>query len=213
MNDMPVVRANTEMPVWSKLRRYSTYEVAPDQELRIPAEHPNARLLTMSGMCIAKSGRRKTALWPQQFLDAELGSDGFFVVGTRQHCKLMLFEGTWPEGVGACGVYEIFPDAANPNKGDPFDYPKSTNFDSHYHDFDEYWMILAGRCEVVIGPTHFDAGPGDCVVLGLGHHHDITKIDGSILFGFFQTLPEGAGRSGHLWEHTHGKAHPDPARL
>jgi mannose-6-phosphate isomerase-like protein (cupin superfamily) len=208
---MPVVRFASEMPTWSKLRRYQEFEVAPDQELHVQVEHPNARLLTMSGMCIARSGQKTTALWPQQFLDTQPAAGGFHVVGTRQHCKLMLFEGDWGEAVGACGVYEIFPDAPNPNRGDPINYPKSTTFDSHYHDFDEYWMILAGQC--VIGPAHFEAGPGDCVAIGCGHHHDIAKINGSLLFAFFQTIPEGAGRSGHLWEHTHGTARPDIARL
>jgi mannose-6-phosphate isomerase-like protein (cupin superfamily) len=210
---MPVISPGAEMPAWSKLRSYQTFEVAPDAKLFIPASQPNARLLTMSGMCIAASGRTRTALWPQQFLDIQPGARGFEVLGTRHPCKLMLFEGHWGEGVGACGVYEIFPNAPNPNTGDPFAYEKSTTFDSHYHDFDEYWMVLKGACEVVIGPSHFHAGPGDCVVLGLGHHHDITKIDGSLYFAFFQTIPEGAARSGHLWEHMHGKAQPDPSRL
>jgi mannose-6-phosphate isomerase-like protein (cupin superfamily) len=209
---MPLVAHGEDFPGWSKVQRYREFAVAPDQKLAIAATRPSARLLTMAGMCIAQSGRRRTALWPQQFLDLTPGSKGFEVLGTRQDCQLMLFEGDWGEEVGACGVYEIFPSAKNPNRGDPVEYEKSTTFDSHYHDFDEYWMILTGACEVVIDQTHFDAGPGDCVAIGMGHHHDMAHITGSVKFGFFQTIPEGTGRSGHLWEHTHGIAKPDPLR-
>ena len=30
------------------------------------------------------------------------------------------------------------------DSGDPVDYPKTTGFDNHYHDCDEYWIIYEG---------------------------------------------------------------------
>jgi mannose-6-phosphate isomerase-like protein (cupin superfamily) len=55
--------------------------------------------------------------------------------------------------------------------------------------------------------------PGDCVTIGMGHHHDFPLIDAPVKAVFFETTLEGAKRVGHLWNHTHGLAQPKPERI
>ena len=52
---------------------------------------------------------------------------------------------TWRAAAfSACG------DRSQQNNGDPVTYPKHTAIDRHYHDCDEYWIILEGAGEVVV---------------------------------------------------------------
>ena len=98
-------------------------------------------------------------------------------------------------------------------KGDPVAYPKSTGFDAHYHDCDEYWVVLRGVGTVVIGGRHSTVGPGDAIATGTGHHHDFPEVQAPVDAVYFETTLEGQKRIGHLWEHTHGTARPKPDRI
>ena len=51
------------------------------------------------------------------------------------------------------------------NGGDAVAYPKTTRVDSHYHDCDEYWILLEGRATVVVGDAAMEMRPGDGVNL------------------------------------------------
>ncbi|MGH2616746.1 MAG: cupin domain-containing protein, partial [Thermomicrobiales bacterium] len=91
---------------------------------------------------------------------------------------------------------------------DPVSYPKTTSFDSHYHDCDEYWIVWAGRGVAVSEGQEYEVGPGDCVATGMGHHHDFPRVQEPVQAVYFETTLQGAKRRGHLWEHTHGLAQP-----
>jgi mannose-6-phosphate isomerase-like protein (cupin superfamily) len=51
-------------------------------------------------------------------------------------------------------------------------------------------------------------GPGDCLAIGMGHHHDFPLVTLPVRAVYFETTLEGEKRRGHLWEHTHGPAVP-----
>jgi mannose-6-phosphate isomerase-like protein (cupin superfamily) len=46
------------------------------------------------------------------------------------------------------------------------------------------------------------------VITGAGDHHDLPEISTPIRAVYFETTLVGEKRTGHLWEHTHGKATP-----
>ncbi|GAA5059837.1 mannose-6-phosphate isomerase-like protein (cupin superfamily) [Thermocatellispora tengchongensis] len=72
-------------------------------------------------------------------------------------------------------------------------------FDRHYHDCDEYWLIIEGRARVLTGGKEHDVGPGDLVCTRAGDEHDILALLGGPLTGFFfegPLIPDG--RPGHL---------------
>jgi len=93
------------------------------------------------------------------------------------------------------------------------EYPKFTNFDSHYHDSDEYWIVFEGLGIAVTEDKSYKVGPGDCIATGMGHHHDFPQVFEPIRAVYFETTLEGLGRQGHLWEHTHGPAQPKENRV
>jgi mannose-6-phosphate isomerase-like protein (cupin superfamily) len=91
-------------------------------------------------------------------------------------------------------------------------YPKSTAIDRHYHDCDEYWIVLAGRATVVVGDDAAEMVPGDCLCIGMGRHHDMPQAPEPVMAVYFETSLERQRRVGHLWEHTHGRAVPAGGR-
>jgi mannose-6-phosphate isomerase-like protein (cupin superfamily) len=92
-------------------------------------------------------------------------------------------------------------------------YAKTTNFDSHYHDCDEYWIVLEGRGVAVSEGKSYQVGPGDCVATGMGHHHDFPQASEPIKAVYFETTLQGQERLGHLWDHRHGPAEPALERV
>ena len=96
------------------------------------------------------------------------------------------------------------------DRGDPVSYPKATAFDAHYHDCDEYWIIFEGEGVAVSEGIAYDVAPGDCIATGMGHHHDFPQASETVRAVFFETTLKGDKRRGHLWNHTHGPAQPQP---
>ena len=92
-------------------------------------------------------------------------------------------------------------------------YPKTTLFDNHFHDCDEYWILFEGRGVAYSEGRRYEVGVGDCVATGMGHHHDFPEVFEPVRAVYFETDLEGRRRAGHLWEHTHGPAAPQPARV
>lgn len=41
---------------------------------------------------------------------------------------------------------------------------------------DEYWVIIEGAGTVDVGSRSFQVDAGDCVAIGMGHHHDLPEV-------------------------------------
>jgi mannose-6-phosphate isomerase-like protein (cupin superfamily) len=121
--------------------------------------------------------------------------------------------GRWGADLGGCGIFRVVRQDNPVNRGDPVSYPKTTSVDVHYHDCDEYWIMLEGAGTARVGARQIPVQPGDCVTIGMGHHHDFPLVDAPVKAVFFETTLEGAKRVGHLWNHTHGPAQPRPERI
>ncbi|MGH2630607.1 MAG: cupin domain-containing protein [Actinomycetota bacterium] len=73
-------------------------------------------------------------------------------------------------------------------------------FDRHFHDCDEYWLVFSGRARVLVGSRTHDVGPGDIVCTPTGTVHDVVGVFETLeAFWFEGRTPEG-GRIGHLHE-------------
>jgi mannose-6-phosphate isomerase-like protein (cupin superfamily) len=121
--------------------------------------------------------------------------------------------GHWDEETGGSGIFTVGPDDGRQDGGDPVDYPKDTSFDNHYHDCDEYWIVLDGKGIAVSEGESYEVGSGDCIATGMGHHHDFPQVFEAIRAVYFETTIEGKKRRGYLWNHTHGQAEPIMNRI
>ncbi|WP_172900211.1 cupin domain-containing protein [Sinorhizobium sp. CCBAU 05631] len=209
---MTIFRSGDQPPGWCELTDFEFVDLT-DQPLPIPLAAEKQRLLVTSGSCRVRSAEGAQVLSEGQFLDMD-GANGPFTADAGEGAaQVLVFYGRWGNELGGCGVFKLGPDTPVPVRGDPVIYPKSTNFDSHYHDCDEYWVIIEGAGTVVVGSRSFEVEVGDCVVIGMGHHHDLPHVRTDVKGAYFETTLEGRKRFGHLWEHTHGPADVRPERV
>ncbi len=117
---------------------------------------------------------------------------------------LVRISGSWAEPVGSSGVFELGNSDHPRNDGDAVRYPRSTAFDNHFHDCDEYWIIAEGRCLAVSEQTLHTLGPGDCLATRMGVHHDIPLVIEPVTGVYFEGTLRGKKRPGHLWEYRDG---------
>jgi mannose-6-phosphate isomerase-like protein (cupin superfamily) len=198
-----IVRQNEAFPEWCELCAFSVHEVRAGAEVQLDIRQPRSRVLVTAGSCQVRQAGRSQVLREQQFADFAPGAATLLSNGTAQ---VMLLEGTWGGELGGCGVFRA-ENVANPSdKGDPVSYPKHSNIDAHYHDCDEYWLLLSGRARVVVDGAFADMAPGDCLLIPMGAMHDMPDVPDPIAAVYFESSLRGQKRTGHLWQHTHGPA-------
>ncbi len=198
-------------PHWCELTAFHILDLGVDESVACASDKGLERLLVTSGTCQIRLDGGSLVLKEAQFLDLPAGR-AYAVVGKSEGAQAIRLIGRWKDELGGCGVFRVQNSTDWTNKGDPVSYPKQTSVDSHYHDCDEYWILLEGAGEAVVGENHVHMRPGDCLAIGMGHHHDFPNAAEPVKAVFFETSLEGEKRVGHLWQHTNGLAHPKPER-
>ncbi len=206
---MPIVRSESErMPAWCQMRHYDIVRLEPGQHREYQRSGVMEKLIVGQGSGTLRVGDDAVAVEGGANIDIGLGDAPFAVLSVEQPMVLVRMCGEWGNECGGSGLFRGEHSDAPQDKGDAVDYEKCTNFDSHYHDCDEYWILYEGRASVVTEGQMHDVGPGDCVATGMGFHHDIARVYEPVRAVYFETTLEGEKRRGHLWDHTHGIARP-----
>lgn len=85
-----------------------------------------------------------------------------------------------------------------------FSCSRAADFDRHYHDADEYWLIFAGRAIILSEGIQYEVGPGDIVCTRMGEEHDFLHVLEPVRAFYVEKELQGLKRSGHLhypgWE-------------
>ena len=197
---------------WCDLRHFEILRLARGDSHTLERRHPRERLLVTDGRVLLRAGTSAMVLRTGQFHDLSGALDEYTITVTTGTAEAIALSGTWGDEIAGCGVWTLENMANATDSGDPVSYPKHTRMDSHYHDYDEYWFILDGRATAVVSEETFEVAPGDCIAIGTGHHHDMPDVQSPMRGAFFETTLLREKRLGHLWEHTHGKAKPDPVK-
>lgn len=219
---MPVFRSGETPPAWCGLRFFEIVRLPAGGAHTFERRARHERLVVGAGACRLEVPGQGTVEGAERgrgefrfALDGDQ-DQGPFVTQATEPVTLIRLCGDLADGAGY-GVFaprlaaEAPPDAAD--RGDPARYPKTTLFDNHFHDCDEYWILFEGRGVVYSEGRRFEVQEGDCVATGMGHHHDFPELSAPVRAVYFETAPEGRRRKGHLWEHTHGPAEPLPDRV
>ncbi|MDB5370067.1 MAG: hypothetical protein JWP20_1625 [Roseomonas sp.] len=209
---MTVFRSGTTPPAWCELDDFEIITLGLGETLRRGPSGRRERLIGTAGTCQIQRGGGSLLLKEAQFLDLNPADGEWSVTGATGPSQLVWLAGHWGDEIAGCGVFRVTRSDA-PNNGDPVTYPKHTRIDRHYHDCDEYWIMLEGAGTAVVDDRHSRMGPGDCLAIGMGHHHDFPITESEVKAVFFETTLQGGKRTGHLWEHTHGPAMPVPGRV
>ena len=209
---MTVFRTERAPPAWCQLRSFDIVDFKAGESVRHSRRQPKERLLVTAGTVQVQSRWRFRGAEgkpiPRSFMNVE-----WTILGCSPTAQLVRLSGTWGADISGCGIFRVANQDNPKDGGDPVSYPKTTGVDSHYHDCDEYWIVLEGECEVVVGSRNLPMTPGDCLAIGMGHHHDMPRVNTPVKAVFFETTLERGKRIGHLWNHTHGLAVPAPERV
>jgi len=209
---MTTFRTGETAPAWCELTKFELFELARDESVSRTPDTKAERLIGTAGTVQFRQGGRSLLLKQAQFFDVDVGTP-WSVIGQSDPAGFIRLCGHWGAELAGCGLFGVTRTDVPETRGDPVTYAKHTAIDSHYHDCDEYWIVLQGSGEAVVGGRRDRLGPGDCLCIGMGHHHDFPIVDSEVRAVFFETTLEGQKRTGHLWEHTHGPAHPQPERV
>lgn len=209
---MTVFRSGTTPPDWCELEGFEIINLERDQVVTRRPTTRTERLICTLGTCQLRRSNSTLLLKQAQFIDIDPDDGEWTMLGASDSAQFVRLSGHWGQEMAGCGIFRMQRSDA-PDKGDPVTYPKHTGSDRHYHDCDEYWIILDGVGEIVVDDRHAKVRPGDCLCIGTGHPHDFPLIESPVTAVFFETTLYGRKRTGHLWNHTHGPAEPMPGRV
>jgi mannose-6-phosphate isomerase-like protein (cupin superfamily) len=206
---MPVFKSGQGFaPEWCEMQYFETQMVPVGGTYSFSQIGPREKLIVAQGKGVISVAGQKMPAVEKSGFELETKDGSFEVLETAEAFFLIRMCGRWGEKTGGSGIFEVRTSGSPQDGGDPVDYPKTTNFDCHYHDCDEYWIILAGSGMAVSEEKFYQLHPGDCLATGMGHHHDFPTVHQPIKAVYFETTLEGEKRLGHLWNHTHGQANP-----
>ena len=195
-------------PPWGELTAFTIIHLAVGVQHRVDRRNGKERLIVATGWCRLAWGGQECDAPAGTKGELSAGDDGFAVSAVSEPTTLVHLSGRWGEETGGWGLFTVQTVEHPTERGDPTDYPKHTGIDNHYHDCDEYYIILEGHGDVVSEGVRYAVGPGDCVATRMGDHHDFPLVSEPVQAVFVETTLKRARRRGHLWNHTHGPAHP-----
>jgi mannose-6-phosphate isomerase-like protein (cupin superfamily) len=205
---MPKIRIGKDkFPEWSEIKDIRFIDIAPGDKEIIEVESPSTALFIIDGSCkVAAENYLMNCRAGEKFFD----SNSFLITAGADKVKAVLIEGRWGNEIGSSDFFNMSNSAVPKNTGDPVDYPRWTDFDNHYHDFDEVWIILEGEGLAVSEGKKYLLKEGDCLLTPMGYHHDMPEVHKEIKAIYFETSLKGKKRTGHLWMHTHGVPEKNP---
>lgn len=211
---MPVFKSGAELaPQWCEMTFFEIVTLPVGAAHIFERAGQKEKLIVGKGQCNLTFDGESIVAEQGANVDLNGGSGQFEVTETLAEATLIRMCGHWGDEVGGSGLFGVSLSETPRDGGDPVSYDKKTNFDRHYHDCDEYWIIFEG-CGTAVSEGKFHrVEVGDCVATGMGHHHDFPVVEEPVRAVYFETTLEGQKRLGHLWNHTHGEAQPKPERV
>ncbi len=210
---MPLFRSGMgEAPSWCEVEFFEILALAADGPKSIVRQGRRERLFVVSGSCTLEEGSGCHDMGAGEVREIDDRGERYQLRARGGDATIVRLCGRWGAFTGPSGVFQLSNDEHPANAGDPAPYPRKTVFDNHYHDCDEYWVIVDGRCQAVSGGQPFDLRAGDCLVTGAGWHHDIPVVHSRVTGVYFEGTLEGQKRVGHLWERRDGPAIPQSGR-
>ena len=209
---MPMFRSEDQYPDWCELEHFEIVRLNVGDERGFARLGKVEKLIVGAGRCRLRVGAEEVEAATGANIDLA-GPGSFAVLGVEEAATLVRFCGRWEAETGGSGIFTADNSPRPEDKGDPVPYEKWTNFDCHFHDCDEYWVILEGEARAVSEGKTYEMRPGDCLATGMGHHHDLPLVHERLRGVYFETTLEGQKRRGHLWNHTHGQAQPQAERV
>ena len=209
---MPVVKLGQKLPAWCDVSSYEIFNLEKGQKKEIALKDKKAAVVICAGTgVVSTADGGKTGYTAEAIL---MLTEGFEIYAetTLEVCVVHGDLGEKCVWFGLFTVNEAGKETAV-DAGTKADYFRNSDFDNHYHDCDEYWIILSGSGTAYTENKPFEVEAGDCVITGAGWHHDFPVVKTPVRGVYYETTMTGQKRGGHLHEHTHGAAVPQKNKV
>ena len=199
---MPLLKCSDPLPEWSELDFIEIINIKKGEERLVIQKSPKEKYFVGEGTC--KINTNGDTLLKKREDYFEIDKPGKELkINADEDCIIIHIGGRWSDKTGSCGVFKMNNSENPKNIGDPVDYKRTTDFDNHFHDCDEYWIIFKGSGLAVSEGIHYKLNPGYLLATKAGEHHDLPEVYEEIHGVWFETSLKGKKRTGHLWNHTH----------
>jgi mannose-6-phosphate isomerase-like protein (cupin superfamily) len=201
---MPLLKlSENKFPDWSEVKKISRLTIESNRTTEITKSFSKYALFVISGECSIRTNGYEKIFIENDSLFSD--KKNISIKTTTQKTEIVMIEGIWGDEIGGSAVFKMSKHSTPRNIGDPVDYPRTNDFDNHYHDFDEYWIILKGSGVAVSEGVNYKFSDGDIIATRMGDHHDLPEVYEDIHGIYFETSLRRQKRLGHLWNHTHGE--------
>jgi len=196
------------LPKYCEMEKFEFIELKEHEVQELVKEGLKEELIVYRGRILIRAGS----------LSAEIPESGKMDISGNARKKVTIASQTDNAGVfhamgkwrniTSSGIFAVTNTGGPPDFDTPYDYIKRTSFDNHYHDCDEYWVVIEGEARVASENRIYEIGPGDCLYTRMGWHHDVLEVTrGTMLRAIWlEGTLKGRQRKGHLWEPRHGAA-------
>lgn len=213
---MPIVKkyAHGNLPKWSELQVYKKVSFHQEELVSLKEEVDKLAFIVLMGTCEVTDGELISIVRQNEIYKAQntnitirgIFEPPFFFI---KNVDILVVGGCWEDADINPFMVNISDFPSNESalgEGTPCDYYRNTNFDNHYHDFDEFWIIYSGAGVIQENGLFHEVQEGDCLATRAGIHHDFPIAHGIVKALAIEICPKENQRHGHLWEHVHGKA-------
>lgn len=201
---MPLLKiSENTFPDWCEVKSIRLLPVEPNNLMEVTKSFQKYAIFIVSGECCIKVNGYEKLFLENDSLFSDKKS--IIIKSKDKKTEIVFIEGNWSDELGGSAVFRMSRFSTPRNIGDPVDYNRTNDFDNHYHDFDEYWIILEGSGLALSEGVKYKFSNGDIIATRMGDHHDLPEVFEDIHGIYFETSLRGQKRLGHLWEHTHGK--------
>ncbi len=201
---MPLFKiSENKFPDWSEVKKITRISLDPNTKTEIMKSFPKYALFIISGECSIKTNGYEKIFLENDSLFSD--KKNITIKTSKRTTEVIMIEGNWNDEIGDSAVFKMSRNSIPRNIGDPVDYMRTNDFDNHYHDSDEFWIILKGSGLAVSEDIKYKFSDGDIIATRMGDHHDLPEVYEDIHGIYFETSLRGQKRLGHLWNHTHGQ--------
>lgn len=210
---MPLFKQNHAAPMWSALQYFEILDIPQEGSCAFGKTSLKEKIIIIKGGCLVEVSGMPVRATINDVFNLKNSNDHLVIRADEEAVTLVRMCGDWHYDDNFCGLFNPSDHLQFQEVGDPIRYPKNSEMDNHYHDYDAFWIICSGHGLVVTEGAIIEVEAGDCVATGMGHHHDFPICSQPVQAVFLAGDPEGGKRKGHLWEHVHGKAVPKRGRI
>ena len=203
---MPVFNCNIALyPIESEVEIVKIIHLSAHDVFTINDHQEKEKIFIGKGKVLLKSGNGIRDYNKNDVIAFNKDDNKLKQVIAFENSIIIRIGGSWNNHSGTCGVFELTNSESPKNNGDLTEYERNTEFDNHFHDCDEFWVLFEGEGEIVTEGNRYKVKAGDCVFTKAGDHHDFPIVNKTIKGVWFETSYIGKKREGHLWNHTHNK--------